>query len=148
MASVEKSVLIERTPSEMFALVDGVEHYPEFLPWCGGTRLLERTDRVTSAAIRIRYKGIQAEFSTRNDKEVPLWMDIRLVEGPFRRLEGGWRFRPLGETACKIEFRLQYEFAGRVLEKALGPVFNHIEETFVESFVKRAAHIYDGKDRG
>ena len=126
----------------MFELVDRVEDYPKFLPWCGGTELLSRTDSKTAARLHINYHGLKAHFATENAKEAPHWMKIDLREGPFRAMDGGWRFTPLGETACKIEFRLHYEFSNRVLEKALGPVFNHIANTFVESFVKRAQQIY------
>lgn len=142
MAVVEKSVLIERTPAQMFELVDRVEDYPRFLPWCGGTELLERTDSCTAARIHIDYHGVKANFSTRNDKEAPRWMDIRLTEGPFRKMDGGWKFTPLGEAACKVEFRLHYEFSSKLLEKALGPVFHRIVDTFVDSFVKRAHQIH------
>jgi ribosome-associated toxin RatA of RatAB toxin-antitoxin module len=142
MAVVEKSVLIERTATQMFDLVDCVEDYPKFLPWCGGTELLERTNSKTAARIHINYHGLKAHFATENAKQAPLWMNIELREGPFRRMEGGWRFTPLGETACKVEFRLQYEFSSKMLEKALGPVFHHIADTFVESFVKRAQQVY------
>lgn len=142
MAVVEKSVLIERTAVQMFELVDRVEDYPVFLPWCGGTELLERTDSKTAARIHINYHGLKAHFATENAKESPRQMNIRLREGPFRSMDGGWRFTPLGETACKVEFRLQYEFSSRILEKALGPVFHHIANTFVESFVKRAQQVY------
>lgn len=142
MAVVEKSVLIERTASQMFELVDRVEDYPKFLPWCGGTELLERTDNKTAARIHINYHGLKAHFATENAKEAPHWMSIQLREGPFRSMGGGWRFMPLGDTACKIEFRLHYEFSSKILEKALGPVFHHIANTFVESFVKRAQQIY------
>lgn len=142
MAVVEKSVLIERTAQQMFELVDRVEDYPEFLPWCGGTELLERTDDKTAARIHISYHGLKAHFATENAKEMPRWMDIRLREGPFRAMDGGWRFTSLGETACKVEFRLHYEFSSKILEKALGPVFHHIASTFVESFVKRAQQLY------
>jgi ribosome-associated toxin RatA of RatAB toxin-antitoxin module len=142
MAVVEKSVLIERTAVQMFELVDHVEDYPKFLPWCGGTELLERTDTKTAARIHISYHGLKAHFATENTKETPRRMNIALREGPFRSMDGGWRFTPLGETACKVEFRLQYEFSSKILEKALGPVFHHIANTFVESFVKRAQHVY------
>lgn len=142
MAVVEKSVLIERTATQMFELVDRVEDYPQFLPWCGGTELLERTDSKTAARIHINYHGLKAHFATENAKEPPRLMHIRLREGPFRSMDGGWRFTPLGDTACKVEFRLQYEFSSRILEKALGPVFHHIANTFVESFVKRAQQIH------
>ena len=142
MAVVEKSVLIERTVQQMFDLVDRVEDYPQFLPWCGGTELLERTATKTAARLHIDYHGLKAHFATENAKDAPRTMHIALKEGPFRRMDGGWRFTPLGETACKIEFRLQYEFTNRILEKAVGPVFSHIANTFVDSFVKRAQQIY------
>jgi ribosome-associated toxin RatA of RatAB toxin-antitoxin module len=142
MAVIEKSVLIPRTAQQMFELVDRVEDYPEFLPWCGGTELLERSATVTAARIHINYHGIKAHFSTENPKEAPHRMDIHLRDGPFRRLEGGWRFTALGDAGCKIEFRLHYEFSSKVLEKALGPVFSHIIGSFVDSFVKRAHEIY------
>jgi ribosome-associated toxin RatA of RatAB toxin-antitoxin module len=142
MAVVEKSVLIERTAAQMFELVDRVEDYPKFLPWCGGTELLERTGTKTAARLHISYHGLKAHFATENTKEAPRWMSIELREGPFRSMDGGWKFIPLGETACKVEFRLHYEFSSKILEKALGPVFHHIASTFVESFVKRAQQIY------
>ena len=143
MALVEKSVLIPRSPQQMFDLVDRVEDYPQFLPWCGGTELIERTKDKTAARIHINYHGIKAHFSTENAKEAPGWMNIALREGPFRRLDGGWRFTALGNDGCKVEFRLHYEFSSKVLEKALGPVFSFIVSTFVDSFVKRAHHVYD-----
>jgi ribosome-associated toxin RatA of RatAB toxin-antitoxin module len=142
MAVVEKSVLIERTAAQMFELVDRVEDYPQFLPWCGGTELLERTEAKTAARLQISYHGLKAHFATENAKEAPHWMNIELREGPFKRMDGGWRFTPLGDTACKVEFRLHYEFSNSILEKVLGPVFHHIANTFVESFVKRARQIY------
>ncbi len=142
MAVVEKSVLIERSAAQMFDLVDRVEDYPKFLPWCGGTQLFERSSSKTAARIDIRYHGLKAHFSTENAKDYPRSMTIALTDGPFRHMDGGWRFTPLGDAACKVEFRLHYEFSSRLLEKALGPVFNHIANTFVESFVKRAGELY------
>jgi ribosome-associated toxin RatA of RatAB toxin-antitoxin module len=142
MALVEKSVLIERTPAQMFALVDRVEDYPAFLPWCGGTDLRERTPTLTAATVHINYHGLKSHFSTENTKQEPTLMDIRLTDGPFTHMDGHWRFTPLGDTACKVEFRLHYEFSSPLLEKALGPVFHHIANTFVDSFVKRAQTVY------
>lgn len=142
MAEVRKTVLVEFTPQQMFELVDRCEEYAEFLPWSDGAEVLERTEDVTVATVHVNYHGIRTKFTTENTKHYPNEMHIRLREGPFRQLEGGWFFTPLGETACKIEFRLQYEFEHRLLEKALGPVFNHIANTFVDSFVKRAGQVY------
>lgn len=142
MTVIEKSVLIARTPQQMFDLVDRVEDYPKFLPWCGGSELIERSATVTAARIHINYHGIKAHFATENPKDPPHWMEIQLREGPFRTLEGKWRFIALGEDGCKVEFRLQYEFSSKMLERALGPVFGHIVGSFVDCFVKRAHQVY------
>lgn len=142
MASVKKIVLIEFTPAQMFELVDRCEDYKQFLPWCGGAEVHDRSDTVTHATLHVSYHGIKTQFTTENAKDFPTRMEIRLREGPFRHLDGIWRFNPLGDAACKIEFELHYEFSSRLLEKVLGPVFNHIANTFVDSFVKRAEAVY------
>ena len=142
MAHVKKLVLVEHTSEQMFHLVDRVEEYPGFLPWCGGTELLQRDDAVTRARLHINYHGIKAHFATENEKTFPRQMLIRLVDGPFHHLDGGWQFTPLGDTACKIEFDLHYEFSSKLIEKAVGPVFSHIANTFVDAFVKRAESVF------
>lgn len=138
MAAVSKMVLLEHSAPRMFELVDGVEDYPQFLPWCGATEVVRDSDVTMLATMHINYRGIKAKFTTRNEKASPQQMIIRLVDGPFDLLEGTWRFTALGETACKIDFTMRYEFANRVLEKAIGPVFGHIANTLVDSFVRRA----------
>lgn len=142
MARVEKSVLIAHSAAQMFELVDRVEDYPQFLPWCNRTELKYRDERRTAATLHINYHAVKSHFTTENEKEMPTLMQIRLVDGPFRCLEGVWRFRPLTESACKIEFQLVYEFSSRMFEKIIGPVFSHIANTFVDAFVRRADQIY------
>lgn len=142
MAQVEKTVLIEQSAERMFELVDRCEDYPEFLPWCSRTELKFRDEGKTVATLHINYHAVKSHFTTENDKEFPSLMKIRLVDGPFRRLEGAWRFRPLAENACKIEFSLHYEFSSKLFEKVIGPVFGHIANTFVDAFVRRAAQVY------
>lgn len=142
MAQVEKTVLVAHSAARMYALVDEVEHYPEFLPWCGGVDLLQRDERFTRATLHIDYHGIKQSFTTENEKTYPSLMDIKLVQGPFRHLEGVWRFVPLAEDACKIEFRLNYEFSNAFLERLIAPVFSHIANTFVDAFVERAEKVY------
>ena len=142
MARVQKSVLVAHTPERMFELVDRVEDYPAFLPWCGGTELKWRDDASTVATIHIAYMGIRQSFTTENTKTHPREMRIRLQNGPFSELEGDWLFSPLGDDACKIEFRLQYTFSNRMLETLLAPVFSHITNTFVDAFVRRADEVY------
>ena len=142
MAVVEKTVLIEHSARQMFDLVDRCEDYPLFLPWCGRTELKFRDDSKTVATLHINYHSVKSSFTTENDKEIPSRMNILLVDGPFRRLEGAWHFKALAETACKIEFRLHYEFSSKVFEKVIGPVFSHIANTFVDAFVRRADQVY------
>ena len=142
MALVEKTVLVHHTSEQMFKLVDSVEQYPEFLPWCGAAEVLSRDERVTRAKLHIDYHHIRQDFTTENVKEFPVLMKITLVEGPFKNLDGTWRFLPLGREACKIEFRLHYEFSSKLLDAVFGKVFNYIASTFVEAFVKRAEKVY------
>ena len=142
MAEVRKSVLVGHTAAQMFALVDAVERYPEFLPWCSGTDLIHRDSRVLRAAIHINYRGVRQRFSTENPKEEPHWMRIALLEGPFKSLEGEWRFTDLGGSGCRIDFNLRWEFASRLLEKIASPVFSHIADSLVDAFVLRARKVY------
>jgi ribosome-associated toxin RatA of RatAB toxin-antitoxin module len=142
MSQVEKTVLVAHSAERMYALVDAVEQYPEFLPWCGGVDLIKRNDTHTSATLHIDYHGIKQHFTTENEKTYPSLMDISLVNGPFKHLEGVWRFIPLAVDACKIEFRLNYEFSNAFLERLIAPVFSHIANTFVDAFVERADKVY------
>ncbi len=145
MAQVQKTVLIHHSASRMFALVDDVNKYPEFLPWCGGVDLIKQDDTSTIATLHIAYHGLHQKFTTENHKTSPHLMEIQLKDGPFKHLEGIWRFIALNEEACKIEFMLNYEFANGFLDKLISPVFSHITNTFVDSFVARADKVYESK---
>ena len=142
MSQVEKTVLVNHSAEHMYKLVDAVEDYPKFLPWCGGVDLLQRDDATTVALLHIDYHRIRQNFTTENRKTYPSIMDIRLKDGPFKHLEGIWRFIALSDDACKIEFRLSYEFSNIFLEKLIAPVFSHIANTFVDAFVTRADQVY------
>lgn len=141
MAEVVKSVLVPYSSVEMFELVDRVEDYPQFLPWCGGTELHHRDESTTEATIHISYLHVKQHFTTRNSKVQGEEMLIQLKSGPFRKLEGYWRFKALAEMACKVEFVLHYEFSSSILEKALGPVFGMITNSMVDAFVHRAEKV-------
>lgn len=142
MNKVEKTVLVMHSAEQMYTLVDAVENYPKFLPWCGGVDLLERTETNTSATLHINYHGLKQDFTTQNIKTFPHRMEIELKDGPFKHLDGSWQFTPLKPDACKIEFRLNYEFANGFFEKLIASVFNHIATTFVDGFVAQADKIY------
>jgi len=138
MAVVHKAVFLGYSTEQMFALVDRVEDYPLFLPWCGGVEVLERQDHRLVATIAIRYHGVHHTFTTENTNAPPTSMKMQLVEGPFRHLDASWTFKPLKADACKVEFDMHYEFSNRLLEQIIGPVFNMIANSFVDSFSKRA----------
>ncbi len=142
MAQVDRSVLVGYTAQQMFSLVDKVEDYPVFLPWCAEASVSKRTEKITLATIRLNYRIFKQSFSTENTKHAPYLIEMRLISGPFRHLEGSWRFIELGGAGCKIEFRLRYEFSSKLLEKLLGPAFQHIATSFVDGFIKRGEKIY------
>ena len=142
MQRVNKSVLVPYDQAQMFALVNDVESYPQFLPWCGGATVLERHEGGTTARLDIDYHGVRAHFTTDNATLPPESIVITLKDGPFRHLHGEWRFRALAADAAKVEFELAYEFANTVVERIVGPVFNHIANTFIDAFVRRAEKLY------
>jgi ribosome-associated toxin RatA of RatAB toxin-antitoxin module len=138
MQRVTKSVLVPFPAAAMFDLVDRVEHYPAFLPWCSGARVLEAHEGGKTARLDIDYHGVKAHFTTDNANRAGESIVVTLKDGPFRHLHGEWRFTPLGADACKVELVLAWEFKTHVLERLVGPVFGHIAHTFVDAFVRRA----------
>jgi ribosome-associated toxin RatA of RatAB toxin-antitoxin module len=145
MAKVVKSVLVPYSAAEMFELVDRCEDYPQFLPWCSSAEVLRRDEGITEATIHLQYLQVKQHFTTTNAKRIPTEMDIHLKSGPFRSLEGSWRFRRLADTACKVEFEIHYEFSSGLLEKVLGPVFGMITNSLVDAFVHRAEQVHGAR---
>lgn len=144
MHKVERSVLVPYSAPQMFDLVADVEKYPEFMPWCGGAEVQSRTDTGMQASITIAFAGMRQRFTTRNVHEYPSRIDLHLVDGPFSELVGNWEFIALAEDACKVQFTLTYAFSSRTLETIVGPVFNRIASSFIDSFTKRAQAVYGG----
>ena len=142
MALVEKTVLVEHTAEQMFNLVDRVEDYPAFLPWCGGASVTELEDDKVHATVHIDYLHIKQSFTTENVRTPPYQIEMKLQRGPFKHLDGSWRFIPLSDSACKIEFSLHYDFSSKLLEKMVGPVFHYIANSFVDAFIHRAEKVY------
>ena len=145
MKTVHKSVLIWYSPAEMFALVTDVVSYPQFLPWCDRASVEEETPQGMVAKVGISIAGIRQSFTTRNRHERDQKVSLKLVNGPFSRLEGDWNFLPLGDgsrRACKVEFTLCYDFDNGTLAALVGPVFDKIAGSLVDAFVKRASHVY------
>jgi ribosome-associated toxin RatA of RatAB toxin-antitoxin module len=142
MSVVQKSVLLPFSADQMFALVNAIEDYPKFLPWCGGAHVRERNGDNLVATLAINYHGVKQTFTTANTNVPPTFIKMNLIEGPFKHLDGTWIFKPLRADACKIEFDLHYEFSSKLLEKVIGPVFAMIANSFVDAFCKRAEVVY------
>jgi ribosome-associated toxin RatA of RatAB toxin-antitoxin module len=140
--SIQKTALVPYTPAEMFALVSDIEAYPKFLPWCSGAHVRLRSEDDVEATIDISKAGVEKSFTTHNRHQLNKMIEMRLVEGPFQRLDGYWRFDPLGDAACKVSLDLEFEFASRMLDMVVGPIFSQIANTLVDSFHKRAIGIY------
>ena len=144
MKTVHKSVLIWYSAQEMFQLVTDVEQYPKFLPWCDRASVSERDEHGMKAQVGISFGGIHQTFTTRNEHVPGREVKMRLVDGPFSRLDGHWKFTPVGATerACKVELDLCYGFDSMALAALVGPVFDKIAASLVDAFVKRAEGVY------
>jgi ribosome-associated toxin RatA of RatAB toxin-antitoxin module len=129
----------------MFGLINDVESYPEFLPWCRSTRLLSRSETELCGELEVARIGISQKFSTCNTLYPYGRIEIRLKDGPFKQLRGHWRFTPLREDACKVELELEFEFSGRLINSAFGRVFSQIANTLVDAFCQRANEVYRDK---
>ena len=146
MPQVEKSMLLGYSSQDMFMLVEDIESYPLFLPWCKKTHILFRDEHKTIATLHIEHLGVKVHFTTENEKNFPCKMSLKLVDGPFTKLEGAWNFKTLTEKACKIDFHMLYEFSNRLLNKPLSAVFGVIADKIVDAFVERAKEVYGKPD--
>lgn len=142
MTEVRKSALVPYTVEQMYRLVADFERYPEFLPWCGRAELLRREGDLVEARLDINYSGLHKTFTTRNRLVENERIEMGLLEGPFRALQGVWRFQSLGEAGSKVTMEMEFEFASRLLSATLGPIFNRIAGSLVDAFIARAKDVY------
>lgn len=145
MTSIVKSALVPYSANDMYKLVSDVESYPDFLPWCGGANIIERSEDMVTASVTIAYKGINKSFTTRNHLQPGKMIEMRLLDGPFKKLHGYWLFKELDDDASKISLDLEFEFSNKLIAMALGPVFESIANNFVDQFQKRAQAVYGPK---
>jgi len=137
MKRIVRSAIVEHSAAEMYALVDDIESYPRFLPWCIAATVHERTPAGVRATLTAGMRGVRQSFTTQNANQPGRSIDMRLVHGPFRRFAGRWRFKPLSAAACKVEFTLEYELSGPVA-RMFGRLFDQIADTMVDAFTRRA----------
>jgi ribosome-associated toxin RatA of RatAB toxin-antitoxin module len=142
MTQVDRSALVLHTAEEMFDLINDVERYPEFLPWCAKTEVVSRTDEELVATLFLSKGGLNYSFTTRNQLTRPTRMTLVLEEGPFSNLEGVWDFKVLSDEASKVSLNLNFEFSGKIASFAMSKVFNQVATTLVDAFVERADQVY------
>ena len=143
LKTVKKSLLVPHSAEQMFELVDKAEDYPQFLPWYSRTEIIERSGNELKARLFMDYMGVHQSFATHNRNIPGREIRMELLEGPFKTLRGRWHFIDLGGDCCKIEFRLEYDFANPMLSALISPVFSHLAGRLVESFIAEADKRYD-----
>lgn len=142
MPRIEKSALVPYSAQQMFDLVNDIDTYPEFVPGCVDARVSEQGENYKVATLDISKAGIRKSFTTKNILSAPERIDMHLVDGPFKQLRGGWRFIPISDDACKIQFELEFEFASRLLGMAFGKIFSEVTTRMVDAFAQRAKQVY------
>jgi ribosome-associated toxin RatA of RatAB toxin-antitoxin module len=145
MYNINRSALVPYSSQKMFDLVNDVENYKNFLPWCGGSEVIEESEETSVASITIAFKGVHKTFTTANRLKYHTEIRIAMVDGPFSKLEGIWTFKALDENACKLSVDLDFDFSNRIVGAVIGPVFKIIADSMIDSFCKRAEQIY-GKE--
>ncbi|WP_312600289.1 type II toxin-antitoxin system RatA family toxin [Pseudomonas luteola] len=139
---IQRSALLPYPASALYALVNDVERYPEFLPWCSSAQILEQGENEMRAGLTVAKGGLSQQFTTRNTLTPDQCIVMDLEKGPFSQLHGVWQFKALGEKACKISLDLSFEYQGALIRATLGPLFNQAANTMVDVFCQRAKQLY------
>jgi ribosome-associated toxin RatA of RatAB toxin-antitoxin module len=142
MRIVDRNAMVPYSAEQMYALVDDVEAYPEFLPWCAAAVLQSRNTEEFIASLTIGYGALNSAFTTRNLLRPPHSMTMQLQDGPFRLLEGRWEFEQLGDSGCEVKLRVEFEFSSAVQDMLFGKTFETICNDLIGAFIKRAHMLY------
>ena len=145
MRKVNRSAIVPYSAREMFVLVDDVEAYPEFLPWCNQAEIHNRTEDSVEATLELHKGSVSNKFTTRNTRKEFEEIGLALVGGPFRHLAGGWRFKELGDDGCKVLLELDFEFESRLVDMMFGSFFEDICNSLVDAFTKRAEAVFGSR---
>ncbi len=142
MTVINREAVVPYSPDQMFHLVNRIEDYPHFVPWCKSAEVISRTEDEIQAKLDFARGGLQKSFTTCNRLQENKIIEIRLINGPFRHLEGFWRFEPISDNSSRIRLDLEFEFANKLVGMMFSPVFHPVADTLVEVFCKRAHEIY------
>jgi ribosome-associated toxin RatA of RatAB toxin-antitoxin module len=135
-------VLVPHLVESVFDVIEQAEHYPQFMPWCVGATILERSDDWVAGKVDFSFLELRFSFVTRNAKRRPHWLRVRVVDGPFRRFDGDWQLTPLGELGCRVEFDVSYEIADGLLDRVARPAVDYVARAMIDAFVKRAEQLH------
>jgi ribosome-associated toxin RatA of RatAB toxin-antitoxin module len=138
MREVKRSALVNRPPAEVFGLINDIESYPQFLPWCTHAQVLSRSQHEIIATIGVRQGALHGEFTTRNTLDPDHTIRLQLVSGPFRTLEGEWRLTPVDAHGCRVELTMRFAFSNRLTAMLFEPLFAQTIGSLVDAFVARA----------
>ena len=138
MREVKRSALVSQPPGVVFALINDIESYPQFLPWCTHARVQSRTAQEIVATLGVRQSGFSGEFTTRNTLSPESCVLMHLLDGPFRTLEGQWLLEPIGADGCRVDFSVRFEFKSRVTGLLFEPLFAQTIGSLMEAFAQRA----------
>ena len=141
MPSIERSALIAAPATDVYALVNDVEQYPAFLPWCSHAEILSKSETEVVARIDIAVRGRRETLVTRNRLAPTSAIALEMVEGPFRRFEGCWRFAPLGDAGCRVDLEISFELANRLVGTFAAPFLNRIADRIVDAFATRVSEV-------
>ena len=139
---IQRSALLPYPADFLYGLVNDVARYPEFLPWCAASEVLESSEDLMRAALTVAKGSVSQRFITRNNLIKGQQIEMNLEEGPFSQLHGVWQFKALGEKACKISLDLTFDYAGSIAKATLGPLFNQAANTLVDAFCQRAKALH------
>lgn len=144
MSSVTKTANVSFSAERMYDLVNDIESYPEFLPWCTEAKVYERADQSLKAEVSLATGKIRQSFTTENIMDPGRRIDIKLVSGPFKYLNGYWTFQDTGDQQCHIRLSMDFEFKNKLLKLTLNPIFNQFVNSLVGAFTQRAESVYGG----
>ena len=142
MTDIHKSALVPYSTEQMFDLVNDINNYDSFLPWCRRSTILSEQDNIIEASLEIAHGALHKTFTTRNTSTAKEKIQMNLLEGPFKHLEGVWCFEALGDQGCKIMLDLSFEFSSRIMGMTMGPVFSAIANSLVDAFTQQAVKKY------
>lgn len=141
MPVIKREATVPHSAAQMFDLVNRIEDYPQFVPYCKSIDILSRTDEEVRASLNFAQGALHKSFSTCNRLQENKMIEIRLLDGPFHNLEGFWRFESL-DSGCRVTLDLEFEFSNKLIGMMFGPVFNTITNTLVDVFCQRAKQVY------